>query len=171
MKAAQNGHLPVVIALLNHQKNHGQRKTYWTILVETIKNQAVRSDENNTQQSGFLNDSSLVDLINMNEFNMITHNFHIMTHLIKYGVDVNNVLRNGLTPLMLAAKTGSIAAMKHMLANGADVDIEIVSSTDKILNSSIMFAVTEFQKEALTILIEHGNFFHSEILQKDNHRL
>ena len=47
--------------------------------------------------------------------------------LLKSGADTNLALSDGKTPLHISAESGTIAALRHLLANGADA-----LKTDKV---------------------------------------
>ena len=68
------------------------------------------------------------------------------------GANPNDKLPNGETPLMLAARAGSLSAMKALLDAGADVNAaEALRGT-----TALMWAAEQKHPEAVRLLIERG---------------
>ena len=70
--------------------------------------------------------------------------------LLKAGADANERLLNGETALMMASRTGSVAAMTVLLDHGADVNAkEALHGT-----TPLMWAAAEGHPDAVRLLIE-----------------
>src|SRR5580704_17683311 len=78
--------------------------------------------------------------------------------LITAGADANEKLPLGRSPLMLASRTGNVAAMKALVDHGADVNAkEILRGT-----TPIMWAADEGHAPAIQFLIQHGANFKAQ---------
>lgn len=64
--------------------------------------------------------------------------FQLMERLLKEGVDINALIRNGLTPLAEAAYQGDIDVVDYLLRKGAKVE-----GTNALPNSPIYFAIVK----------------------------
>ena len=71
--------------------------------------------------------------------------------LLKSGADTNLALSDGKTPLHISAESGTIAALRHLLANGADP-----LKKDKV---SLNVVVTNFHKYLLIRENERMNVY------------
>ena len=72
--------------------------------------------------------------------------------LLKAGADANERLPNGETALMMASRTGNVAAMKVLLDHGADVNAkETLRGT-----TALMWAAAQGHPAAVQLLIERG---------------
>ncbi|NIR59957.1 MAG: ankyrin repeat domain-containing protein, partial [Gammaproteobacteria bacterium] len=72
--------------------------------------------------------------------------------LVTAGADVNQRLRNGETPLMMAARTGDVATMEALLDAGAEIDArEKVRGT-----TALMWAAANANPPAVELLLSRG---------------
>ena len=72
--------------------------------------------------------------------------------LLKAGADPNALGPEGETPLMLAARTGNLDAMRVLLDHHADVNAK-----DKLrATTALMWATEQSHPEAVKLLVEHG---------------
>src|SRR6202034_3923245 len=72
--------------------------------------------------------------------------------VLKAGADPNALGPEGETPLMLAARTGNIDAMRVLLDHHADVNAK-----DTLRGTTaLMWATDQSHPEAVKLLIEHG---------------
>ena len=79
-------------------------------------------------------------------------NAAIVESLLKAGADPNEKLPNGETPLMMASRTGNVAAMTALLDRGADVNAkETLRGT-----TALMWAADQGHAAAVQLLIERG---------------
>ena len=77
---------------------------------------------------------------------------HRREALLTAGADANERLPLGRTPLMAAARTGNVDAMKVLLDHGADLNAkETLRGT-----TALMWAADEGHAAAIQLLIEHG---------------
>ena len=84
--------------------------------------------------------------------------------LIKHGVDVNAVDKQGVTPLSYAAKTGRIEMVKMLLENGVDIDRHGGKSIkEALLNGQIKIA--DLLKEN-GVVLKFNDGFAAELLMK-----
>jgi ankyrin repeat protein len=76
----------------------------------------------------------------------------MLDRLLKAGADPNALGPEGETPLMLAARTGNLDAMRVLLDHHADVNAK-----DKLRSTTaLMWATEQSHPEAVKLLIEHG---------------
>src|ERR1041384_3884061 len=72
--------------------------------------------------------------------------------LLKAGADVNEPGPNGESPLMLAARSGNVDAIKVLIDHKADVN-----GKDKLRGTTpLMWAAEQGHASAMKFLIEHG---------------
>ena len=76
----------------------------------------------------------------------------MMEALLKAGADPNVTYGAGETPLMLAARTGNLNAVKLLLDRAANVN----GAEEFKGYTPLMFAATENQAEVAKLLIEYG---------------
>ena len=72
--------------------------------------------------------------------------------LLAAHADANAAQASGLTPLMTAARTGTVAVVEALLAHGADVN----ATTTETHSTALMWAVAERHPAIVRVLIEHG---------------
>ena len=72
--------------------------------------------------------------------------------LLKAGANPNVALPNGETPLMTAARTGKVEAVKALLARGADVQAKETIKGQ----TGLMWAIAERHGAVAATLVEHG---------------
>ncbi|MBN1903461.1 MAG: ankyrin repeat domain-containing protein, partial [Deltaproteobacteria bacterium] len=80
--------------------------------------------------------------------------------LIEYGAKVNTRLRDGTTPLMIAANMGDFELVKFLLENGAKINKKAQNGT-----TALWIAVTRRHSPIAMLLIENGA--HVDIINKD----
>jgi ankyrin repeat protein len=76
----------------------------------------------------------------------------MIERLLKAGANPKVALPTGETPLMTAARTGKLDAVKALLARGVDVNAREASRGQ----TALMWAVSERHGEVAQTLIEHG---------------
>jgi ankyrin repeat protein len=86
----------------------------------------------------------------------INGNAAMIEVLLKAGADPNTAIR-GETALMTAARTGKVAAVKSLLAHGADVNFK----EDQRDQTALMWAAAEGNTATVEELIEHGADIHA----------
>ena len=72
--------------------------------------------------------------------------------LLKGGADANEQLPLGRRPLMLAARSGNVDAVRALLDDGADVN----ASEDERGTTALMQAADQGHADVVDVLIEHG---------------
>src|SRR5262245_27994547 len=77
-------------------------------------------------------------------------NATIIEKLLQAGADSNATAREGETPLMTAARTGKVEAVKTLLVHGADVD----AKEQLRGQTALMWAAAEDNTAAVTALVE-----------------
>jgi ankyrin repeat protein len=76
----------------------------------------------------------------------------MLAALLEAGADANEPLPLGRTPLMIAARTGDVEAMRVLVGHGADVDArETLRGT-----TAMMWAADEGHEAAIQLLIDRG---------------
>ena len=106
-----------------------------------------------------------------------TEKYEIVEYLISVGAAVNQVNREGLTPLIICAGKGYIKSLKTLLKNRGHIDfggpstlnseyddIYAYSSNREVRKSAILAAVENGQEECVIELIHQG----ADIWQKNN---
>ena len=76
----------------------------------------------------------------------------MIERLLQAGADVNAALPSGETPLMTAARTGIVEAVRALLNHGADVDAIELSRGQ----TALMWAVAQRHTDVAGLLIQHG---------------
>ena len=76
----------------------------------------------------------------------------MVTALLAHGADPNRAQENGVTPLMTAARTGSVEVLKSLLARGARVNA-VIPSTGQ---TALMWATSERHLDVTRELIAAG---------------
>ncbi len=72
--------------------------------------------------------------------------------LLKGGADANEQLPLGRRPLMLAARSGHVDAVRTLLEDGADVN----AKEDARGTTALMQAADQGHADVIAVLIEHG---------------
>jgi ankyrin repeat protein len=74
-----------------------------------------------------------------------------LTRALSSGADVNEVDREGRTPLFYATRDGSKELAAELIRNGANVNAQ-----DKALETPLHFAAREFRPEVAELLLKSG---------------
>src|SRR5262249_38505794 len=77
--------------------------------------------------------------------------------LLKAGADPNTALPEGETPLMTAARSGSVEAVSALAAHGADINRQETWRGQ----TALMWAAAEGHAEMLRALLAHGADLHA----------
>jgi ankyrin repeat protein len=83
----------------------------------------------------------------------------LVERLLKAGADPNRALPGGETPLMTAARTGTLAAVQALLARGAAVD----AKDEARGQTALMWAAAEGHAGVVDALIESGASFRTRV--------
>jgi ankyrin repeat protein len=76
----------------------------------------------------------------------------VIEALLENGADANEALPLGRRPLMLAARSGSVAAVRVLLERGADLN----AKEDARGTTALMQAADQGHADVVAVLVEHG---------------
>ncbi len=77
----------------------------------------------NVVQANNTEPTTIVDLYSAFYGAIEDDNFFEIQQLVSFGIDINHRYENGITPLMLASKMGSVRSIKSLLELGAEIDL------------------------------------------------
>jgi ankyrin repeat protein len=159
IRAVKRGDIQAVSSLLDNggnvsaAQNDGTSAIAWAVyhnnddLVDLLVNYGDGADINAPNEYG----------VNPLHLACMNQDAEMVSKLLRAGADPNNAKWTGETPLMTCANTGTLAAVRALLDNGADVNA--VESTQ--LQTALMWAAAEKYSEVVALLIERGANIHA----------
>ena len=151
--AAEGGYVKLAQLLLSHGASAEKARVYVQVLLRNAnlaEKRATDKKDMGDLQSEENSTSELVDFASLHRA-ALEGNVGSIRALLEQGVDVEEALEDGQTPLMLAALRGHHKAVKTLVAAGANIDATTSKGWTTLMN-----AVRNKDKSTVALLVSNG---------------